>query len=555
MIALAVLFLLWMGNTQEQGAPSTTRTEFVAKESFSISGTVVDAISGQPLAAAQVRINGPDAQLTVTGEDGRFTFGGLEAGKYPLSARRKGYPESFYKQHEQFSTAIVTGPGLNTENLRFALRPGAAITGVVTDEAGEPVRDARVILFQKAMATGRRATFEQGETQTNDLGQYRFGQIEPGTYFVTVSAQPWYAQRGQYWSRKRTLGGTEQRESGVTRPEPEMDVVYRTTFFPNAIDLDGAAPIALHSGAEEQADVRLQAAPALRLIVHTAPPAEGSNSNVWARASQQVAEGSDIDLNFHVSSQQIAPGVLEISGLPPGRINLDIGSNANGESSSRQQTVQLSQNAEINLEGASSYSSVSGVARLEDGSTIAPPPFIQLRSTNGRRVYPMRPDQTGAFAVKNEQVAPGTYEVWVGRQSPPALIVKTMTATNAKVLTARSLEVGSGQDVKLNLVLATGEGQIGGLALKDGKPVDGVMLVLVPEVPEHNLVLFRRDQSDSDGSFNLNGVIAGKYTVVAIENGWDLEWFAPEVLKKYLAGGERVEVAPGATLEVKVKVQ
>ena len=81
------------------------------------------------------------------------------------------------------------------------------------------------------------------------------------------------------------------------------------------------------------------------------------------------------------------------------------------------------------------------------------------------------------------------------------------------------------------------------------------MLVLVPEVPEDNLVLFRRDQSDSDGSFTLNGVIAGKYTVVAIENGWDLEWFAPGALKKYLTGGEWVEVAPGAKLEIKVKVQ
>jgi hypothetical protein len=43
--------------------------------------------------------------------------------------------------------------------------------------------------------------------------------------------------------------------------------------------------------------------------------------------------------------------------------------------------------------------------------------------------------------------------------------------------------------------------------------------------------------------------------VVAIENGWDMEWSTPEVLKKYLGRGERVEITPGAKVEVKVAVQ
>src|SRR5207247_2091502 len=89
---------------------------------------------------------------------------------------------------------------------------------------------------------------------------------------------------------------------------------------------------------------------------------------------------------------------------------------------------------------------------------------------------------------------------------------------------------------------------------KDDKPIDGVMVVLVPEDPEHNLVLFRRDQSDSDGSFNLAGILPGKYAVIAIENGWALDWNAPGVLQKYLAAGEPVQVAPNAKIELKVKV-
>ena len=41
----------------------------------------------------------------------------------------------------------------------------------------------------------------------------------------------------------------------------------------------------------------------------------------------------------------------------------------------------------------------------------------------------------------------------------------------------------------------------------------------------------------------------------AIENGWELEWFTPGVIEKYLAGGESVQVAANAKIEVKVQVQ
>ena len=47
----------------------------------------------------------------------------------------------------------------------------------------------------------------------------------------------------------------------------------------------------------------------------------------------------------------------------------------------------------------------------------------------------------------------------------------------------------------------------------------------------------------------------GQILVVAIENGWELEWFTPGVFEKYLAGGETVQVAANANIEVKVKAQ
>ena len=47
----------------------------------------------------------------------------------------------------------------------------------------------------------------------------------------------------------------------------------------------------------------------------------------------------------------------------------------------------------------------------------------------------------------------------------------------------------------------------------------------------------------------------GQILGAAIENGWELEWFTPGVFEKYLAGGETVQVAANANIEVKVKAQ
>jgi hypothetical protein len=71
------------------------------------------------------------------------------------------------------------------------------------------------------------------------------------------------------------------------------------------------------------------------------------------------------------------------------------------------------------------------------------------------------------------------------------------------------------------------------------------MVLLAPDGPTPAPELFRRDQTDSDGSFLLRNVIPGSYTAVAIEDGWSLDWARPEVFRRYLAGGKAIVVPPG----------
>jgi hypothetical protein len=98
-------------------------------------------------------------------------------------------------------------------------------------------------------------------------------------------------------------------------------------------------------------------------------------------------------------------------------------------------------------------------------------------------------------------------------------------------------------------------GRLDGTVLSEGKTRAGAMVLLVPQDPGHNLSLARRDQSDSDGTFSLRNVLPGRYTILALKNGWDREWLNADVLEPYLKRGAVLDVTSGTNPPVKVNLQ
>src|SRR5579863_2998907 len=121
---VGVLFAIAGANVVADGQTTVA----TGNAGYRIAGIAVDAVTGQPLARAEVSIESQDGKKTqeayARGIDGRFSFEGLTAGRYALLAGRRGYVQQAYKGNEQYSTAIVVGPGLKTDELRFAMTPG-----------------------------------------------------------------------------------------------------------------------------------------------------------------------------------------------------------------------------------------------------------------------------------------------------------------------------------------------------------------------------------------------------------------------------------------------
>src|SRR5437016_9523555 len=115
-----------------------------------------------------------------------------------------------------------------------------------------------------------------------------------------------------------------------------------------------------------------------------------------------------------------------------------------------------------------------------------------------------------------------------------------------------SLTIAPGSSAKVTLSLIGGMATVEGIAKRDGNGISGAMIVLVPEDPESHRELFRRDQSDQDGTFLLPSVIPGPYTILAIEDGWDLDWAQSAVIASYARHGLKVTIRPGVNGTFKV---
>lgn len=530
---------------------------------FEISGTLVDAITGQPIKQARVAV-APVTQrdgftTVVTQEDGRFSFSGLVPGKYTLTAQVRGYLTQSFNQHDQFSSSIVVGPEHRSTGLLFKLPPEASISGMITDEGGEAIREAQITLYLVGVSFGEDATRVRSYARTDDRGFYRFGHLGPGKYLVGVSAKPWYAQHARMPQITTVQNGTSsvtgfglQVKNGTVTANIEeglispLDVAYPITFYPGTTEPESASIIPLAKGDKATADLTLQPVPALHIKLSGSSAREGFRGNIFLQ--RPVLDGPPMQILTEMRGNP--DGGLELVGVPAGQyIMKTVGVGGGSPQMAAGREVTLADNGEIESSQEANSAPLTAKLQFESGG----PGRLYLLATNKRtrQQHSEVVKETGEVEFQRG-LAPGSYEISLSGDRDG--YIKNLAASGAQV-SGRTIEIRGTDPVKLTMAIAVGEGEITGTALRDGNPFAGGMIVLVPADPGHNNVLFRRDQSDSDGTFTLANVVPGKYTVLALENGWDIAWTNPDVLEPLLPLGEAVEVQPHGKYNLKPRVQ
>jgi uncharacterized protein (DUF2141 family) len=500
-----------------------------------IAGRVIEPRSGAPVAAASVTLVNrertattlADPPLRETNERGEFTFTGLSAGSYELTAEKNGYLAATYGQIRPGSASPGVSIRLATDqrlsNLALVLPRASVITGLAMDQRGEPAL-AIIRLWRYDWIAGERVLRTGIDRVTDDRGSYRFWGLRPGEYLV--SAEPISS-------------------SGNPINPPPAPIFYPGT--PVAAD---AIPVIVGIGEER---------PGIDMSVRTV--LLGSISGTIVGRSNSPAESVRLAITDSSGAAPLRPqyalqktGAFTISNLAPGQYRIMAMAMMDGIPKSWAM-------ADVSLAGGNVS---AGILTLQPGGTIsghitfdATPPrnladsYVSLRSLDaGRRALVVSPSARvaadGSFAI--EGIMPGRYALVAGRL-PDGTIVKSMKHNDRDVYDL-PIELRPSEDMRDVDIRLTGRraSVTGSLLDASGQATSDYLVILFAADERYWLFgspRIRTVRPASDGQYSFRDVPPGAYRLAALTDAEPDEWFATTFLKRIIAQSSALTLAEG----------
>jgi protocatechuate 3,4-dioxygenase beta subunit len=502
-----------------------------APEKCTVSGTVVDSVTGKGVAKAAVYLHPVDTAkshtaMTITGGDGKFTMVELEPGEYRLRTRRSGYLEAGYGARSQgWRGAVLSLEAGQKLEIEHKLVPAGVVRGVVRDRDGEPVEHAHIVAARRTAEYGRPRLEGVESADTDDRGEYRVGGLAPGRYVILAEL------RQQEWD-------TVDHSPAGSRPA-ELDV---PTWYPGSPDSSGAAALMVRAGAGlEGIDITLLRRRGYRVSGRLVNRPAGVRPAI---ALLPAAEDDAGDFVPHTTVRNSA-GEFEFRNVPPGSYLLKAGFVSMpltvGSADVEGVRVEFGPPAEvkgkITIEGEAAGARVSEVFLTYDGRRGAS--------------LAVRPDLT----FQANFVEPRKYEVRVEHGEPWRLYVKSMRSGERDVL-ADGLTVAGGS-TPLDIVLAADGARVDGVVTNvEGKALLGATVVLAPvEGLRGRWDLYRSATTDPFGKFAFDPAAPGEYRLFAWEDVEEGAWHDQEFLREYEGGAEKVVVKAGERKSLAVKAR
>ncbi len=513
-----------------------------------IVGQVIDGKTGRPVGSAEVTVRAPaQAPSRVqTTSDGRFVFRDVSAEQVYLEASADGYLEGGYGQAQpgaMLRQYRVRRAG-ELEDLTLRVWPEAVIAGIVSDELGEALGGSAVELIKRQQTPGAMLQFFRQEPRytatTNDLGEYRFGQLPPGTYLVSVPG------RAPILPVRTTTASLLSMSGKVIGGETSI-IGYPTAFAPGTRDPQSATLIDVNSGDHVTVDVHVTPVAVVAVSGRVVGPS-GPAPNVTLCLFPPYALGTDLEFT-HAASKATsrADGSFVFQSVPSGEyvlrawsvpISLSIGSDA------------LPAEPSLWAEGPVS---VSGVAirdldiSLQRGATLrgrvkfdgeSPPSLLDiarmsLQPSLGRAfrpAWPMAMDRLPGVRVspdgefETQGLLPGRIAVSFPERLPavPGWYLHSVSI-NGRPLGPKALVV-EGEDISgIDLTFANRPTGLRGTVLgRDGQPDPSASIVLFPAdfatwIAEGTIQRVARVVTTSDGGeFVMQGLMAGEYLAAAL---------------------------------------
>ncbi|GMU60875.1 MAG: hypothetical protein AMXMBFR34_26380 [Myxococcaceae bacterium] len=435
-----------------------TEVTLELRRAASLEVSVVDP-AGQEIEDPWVDLSGPSASVGVLPDEGEgaVRFTGVPEGEYTIQVHAEGFREA--------SQQVDLAPGRN--QVRVMLQRSGRLTGVVVDEAGQPVADAVVELAS-----------ELTTAQTGDDGRFELEVVDLGDTPLNV----WSAEAG----------------SGKALARPGQDVTIRlragATLEIELIDLGGK---------RVEQSVELQhAETGVHRFAHTGDPVgrvAGLEPGSWSvlinypgrlPISQTVTLAPDqvLRLTFRLEAGETVEGrVLEANGSPVEGAQVVGGGPTTAATTDEQGRFEL---RGLPKGGVSLLAIAPDGSRTASSELTAPARGVELRFEEQLHVTGRVVDEAGRpvqqYMLERIDVndPSGRFDLHVPRGRSYVI------ATNFQSTTVEIDRAGDLGTVTLKRLPA-----LRGEVLADGRPVPGAQVTVVETLEE--------TVTDAEGRFEL----------------------------------------------------
>ena len=509
-----------------------------------IKGRVIAADTGQPLYRAVVTLAGAPPRNIPANTDGTFEFRGLPAGSYRLRVmpgtwRGHYLPIAFGARSPlDVGKPIELADGQIVE-AAIALQRGGTIAGRVVDDFGEPVSGVVVYPFRVTAAGSFLRLALPG--RTDDLGRFRLFGLMPDEY--VVAAEP-------------------HQEDGAADAGAEG---FAITYSPSSFSEREASRVRVAAG-REAGDVQISLIRTRTFrITGTVLDSQGRpivSPNIFmtrvTKDEQTFYSGSfESDGEGNFSTRNVAPGNYRIV-VRPRTLHVEGASEPKHFLEHASVAVTVAGNVDGLVVVTQPTTTISGQIVIADGAPRLPP-ALSVRAQPPNNTVWMAPPTAPvnadlAFTLKELF---GPYYIRLS-SFPSGYVMKAVMLGDTDI-TDTLTEFKPEHSGRLKVVLTGRTSTLEGtVADERGNPASEVSVIALPE--DRTSWRFgssrMRITTAADGKFRLEGLLPGRYQVVAIARDRlrpSLDVGA-EVVERFLADAVAVVLEPSDKKTVALRV-
>jgi hypothetical protein len=498
-----------------------------------VSGSVVNAATGEPIPRALVQMFGPSQRSDFTDSQGSFRFEAVPEGQAMFTARKPG----FFNSDE-----LARGGGRPRSPVKITadigavvlkLMPEGIVTGVITGDDGEPLEGVRVRLKRQVISNGRKNWEERSQATSNEDGEYRVANLVPGTYYLLAEAQ----------------------RPATPRAPSEPSLGYAPAYYPGAPDASSAAAIEVRGGQAVQLDFRLRLQPVFEVsgaVVGLVPPQRAS-VQFSNRSGDAIAANLRFNPENGTFSAKLPAGtyMVRASSFEPPRRNLTASALITVAANVSGIRLPLQPGSSIPITVRTEFTRQQGSPNL-DGVTsavykdIAPAQYtsVQLIGLDSTHMSAFASTERGPdntwYGLQN--VEPGRYAAQISPNGPWYVQAATYGQTD---LLREDMVVTPGDARPIEITLRDDGGSIAGSVTSDNVAVRAMVLAVAERRITSPQPLFA-----SENGFHLALLAPGNYLLFAFDSTDGLEYTNREALEPYVSRATRVSVSNNSSANV-----